>query len=384
MSCLQLHGTGRAGVATARHRVHRRCVALAWDDARLKVVRPLSVRSPQGTRSVIRPDPPSRAELERVNRFCTPALRNRGRGLSLCRSGHCWPGGPGLYCFDLGLPKGGLWSAVRPVRANRPGCFVLVMPMTRHHHHLANVSLNRVDSAPSTLRRVPADGRSIYGTMERLSRCIDCPKPVARIEGKSMIRGMDTISDCPFPNRLIIASLSSSSPARPACRMTEARTEGVRHETVRQDRAGQRLDNFLIGLLGGVPRSLVYRIVRTGQVRVNGSRAKPMKKLRAGDVVRVPPVRLESRQEPRLPAGLVDQVERCLIEQNDQFAVIDKPAGLAVHGGTGLDYGLMDAIRHKHPDRRPVHRLDRPTSGLLLLACNHRALRALQHSFMAR
>jgi len=166
--------------------------------------------------------------------------------------------------------------------------------------------------------------------------------------------------------------------------MTETRTEGVRHETVRQDRDGQRLDNFLIGLLGGVPRSLVYRIVRTGQVRVNGSRAKPMKKLRAGDVVRVPPVRLESRAEPRLPAGLVDQVERRLIEENDQFAVLDKPAGLAVHGGTGLDYGLMDAIRQKHPDWRPVHRLDRPTSGLLLLACNHRALRALQRSFMAR
>jgi len=166
--------------------------------------------------------------------------------------------------------------------------------------------------------------------------------------------------------------------------MTEARGGGVRHETVREDRAGQRLDNFLIGLLGSVPRSLVYRIVRTGQVRVNGSRAKPMKKLKAGDVVRVPPVKLEKRAEPRLPSGLIDQVERCLIEQNDQFAILNKPSGLAVHGGTGLDFGLMDAIKQRHPDWRPVHRLDRPTSGLLLMACNHRALRSLQKSFMAR
>jgi len=166
--------------------------------------------------------------------------------------------------------------------------------------------------------------------------------------------------------------------------MTEVRNQGVRYETVREDRAGQRLDNFLISLLGGVPRSLVYRIVRTGQVRVNGSRAKPMKKLAFGDVVRVPPVRLESKSEPRLPPGLVDRVERCLIERNDQFAILDKPAGLAVHGGTGLEFGLMDALRQAHPDWRPVHRLDRPTSGLLVLACNHRALRALQRTFMDR
>jgi 23S rRNA pseudouridine955/2504/2580 synthase len=119
-------------------------------------------------------------------------------------------------------------------------------------------------------------------------------------------------------------------------------------------------------------------------VRVNGARAKPMKKLRAGDIVRIPPVRVETRTEPRLPPGLIERIERCLIEENDQFAVIDKPAGLAVHGGTGLDFGLMDVIRHKHPDWRPVHRLDRPTSGLLLLACNHRALRELQRRFMAR
>jgi len=166
--------------------------------------------------------------------------------------------------------------------------------------------------------------------------------------------------------------------------MSPPETIGVRHETISADRAGQRLDNFLMSLLGQVPRSLVYRIVRTGQVRVNGSRAKPMKKLKAGDVVRVPPVRVESKGERRVPPGLIDEVERSLIEVNEHFAVLDKPAGLAVHGGTGLDYGLMDAVKQKHPDWRPVHRLDRPTSGLLVLACHHQALRALQRSFMSR
>ena len=166
--------------------------------------------------------------------------------------------------------------------------------------------------------------------------------------------------------------------------MTEPQRSNVRHETVSADRAGQRLDNFLISVLGRVPRSLVYRIIRTGQVRVNSSRSKPMKKLKAGDVVRVPPVKLEADSPKRLPDGLIGQVERSIIERNDDFAILDKPAGLAVHGGTGLDYGLMDAIQAVHPDWRPVHRLDRPTSGLLVMACNHQALRELQQTFIQR
>jgi 23S rRNA pseudouridine955/2504/2580 synthase len=166
--------------------------------------------------------------------------------------------------------------------------------------------------------------------------------------------------------------------------MNAPERQGVRHETVAEDRAGQRLDNFLISCLGPVPRSLIYRIVRKGEVRINGSRAKPMMKLKAGDVVRIPPVRIETRESPEVPARLVDDVERRLIEVNDDYAILDKPAGLAVHGGSGLQYGLMDAIKVRHPDWRPVHRLDRPTSGLLLLACNHQALRALQRSFVDR
>lgn len=158
----------------------------------------------------------------------------------------------------------------------------------------------------------------------------------------------------------------------------------VRRVTVSADRSGQRLDNFLISLLGQVPRSLVYRLVRTGQVRVNGSRAKPMQKLKAGDEVRVPPVRVQAPETVKVPSGLVDTVRSRIVEQNDDYLVLDKPAGLAMHGGTGLTYGLMDAIARIDEQWRPVHRLDRPTSGLLVLACHHQALVQLQRLFVRR
>jgi len=158
----------------------------------------------------------------------------------------------------------------------------------------------------------------------------------------------------------------------------------VRHVRVGPDRAGQRLDNFLMSVLGSVPRGLVYRLVRTGQVRINGSRAKPMKKLRAGDQVRIPPVRLDPPDKASLPAGLVEEVRSRILEQTSDYVVLDKPSGLAMHGGSGLSYGLMDAIATINSDWRPVHRLDRPTSGLLVLACHHQALVALQKAFSQR
>jgi len=158
----------------------------------------------------------------------------------------------------------------------------------------------------------------------------------------------------------------------------------VRHEIVSADRDGQRLDNFLVSLLGQVPRSLIYRLVRTGQVRVNSSRAKPMQKLRTGDQVRVPPVRVEADKPANLPGGLVKQVRSCILEQHKDYVVLNKPAGLAMHGGSGLSFGLMDAIKQINPDWRPVHRLDRPTSGLIVLACHHQALVHLQRAFISR
>lgn len=158
----------------------------------------------------------------------------------------------------------------------------------------------------------------------------------------------------------------------------------VRHLTVSADRSGQRLDNFLVSALGQVPRSLIYRLIRTGQVRINGSRAKPMQKLKSGDDVRVPPVRTQAPESASVPDGLVDTVRGRILERNKDYVVLDKPAGLAMHGGTGLSYGLMDAVAQIDENWRPVHRLDRPTSGLLVIACQHQALVQLQRQFSER
>jgi len=158
----------------------------------------------------------------------------------------------------------------------------------------------------------------------------------------------------------------------------------VRHVTIDGTRAGQRLDNFLLGQLGDLPRSAVYRIIRTGQVRVNGRRARPMQKLAAGDEVRVPPVRHNPEQPLRVPDGLREAVEAAIIHQDECLAVIDKPAGLAMHGGSGLRFGLMNVLAETHPEWRPVHRLDRATSGLVVLACDYLNAVALQRAFVSR
>lgn len=156
---------------------------------------------------------------------------------------------------------------------------------------------------------------------------------------------------------------------------------GVRHVTVSGDRSGQRLDNFLMSELGPVPRRLVYRLVRTGQVRVNGGRAKPMKKLQAGDEVRIPPVASQAPEDRRVPEGMVERIRGCIIEQSEELLVLDKPAGVAVQGGSGLAWGLTDVLARMGEGYRPVHRLDRATSGVLAVARSHRAARELQKAF---
>ena len=144
----------------------------------------------------------------------------------------------------------------------------------------------------------------------------------------------------------------------------------------------QRLDNFLLKRLGTVPRSLVYRIIRKGEVRVNKKRCKPDYKLRIGDQVRIPPVRLElePRDKTKPPPHLVESLEQAILYQNRHILVINKPSGLAVHAGSGVDYGVIDAMRLLYPadDIELVHRLDRDTSGCLLLARHRQALLAMQ------
>jgi 23S rRNA pseudouridine955/2504/2580 synthase len=140
-----------------------------------------------------------------------------------------------------------------------------------------------------------------------------------------------------------------------------------------QNRVGQRLDNFLAGRLRGVPRPLVYRILRTGQVRVNKGRVKPGYRLQAGDMVRIPPVRRNDQvplDNTRL-STVISGLKKAVLLENADFIVLNKPAGLAVHGGSGLRYGLIEALKSSggaYADLELVHRLDRVTSGCLLLA----------------
>jgi len=146
----------------------------------------------------------------------------------------------------------------------------------------------------------------------------------------------------------------------------------------------QRLDNFLIARLGSVPRTRVYRIIRKGEVRVNRKRCKPDYKLQTGDLVRIPPLHLEQQrpQKSRPPVQLLERLRRATLFENEHLLIIDKPAGLAVHAGSGIDYGVIDAMRLLHPDSEIelAHRLDRDTSGCLLLAKNRPALLSMQQS----
>src|SRR5512138_725024 len=148
---------------------------------------------------------------------------------------------------------------------------------------------------------------------------------------------------------------------------------------------GQRLDNFLLRTLSGVPRSLVYRILRTGEVRVNGRRAKPSYRLAAGDRVRLPPVQSAKREAGSEPAkapsrSLREFVAAAVIFEDRDLIVVNKPAGVAVHGGSGVSFGVIEALRAVHPQLKElelVHRLDRETSGCLLVAKRRASLREL-------
>ncbi|MFV9683794.1 23S rRNA pseudouridine(955/2504/2580) synthase RluC [Pseudomonas sp. NY15367] len=158
-------------------------------------------------------------------------------------------------------------------------------------------------------------------------------------------------------------------------------TSGVQLIEVAPELAGQRIDNFLRAQLKGVPKTLIYRILRKGEVRVNKGRIKPEYKLQAGDVVRVPPLRLAERDEPEpLARGLLERLEAAIVYEDKALIVLNKPAGIAVHGGSGLNYGVIEAFRQLRPDAKDlelVHRLDRDTSGLLMIAKKRSMLRHL-------
>ncbi len=154
---------------------------------------------------------------------------------------------------------------------------------------------------------------------------------------------------------------------------------GVRLVTVGDEFAGQRVDNFLMRELKGVPRTLIYRIIRKGEVRVNRSRVQPSQKLCSGDLVRIPPVRAATPGAPPTESRAKRVLEHVLFE-DDRLMVIDKPSGMASHGGSGINHGVIELMRAARPDLQYlelVHRLDRDTSGCMMLAKRRSALRAL-------
>jgi 23S rRNA pseudouridine955/2504/2580 synthase len=163
--------------------------------------------------------------------------------------------------------------------------------------------------------------------------------------------------------------------------------QGVRHLEVGADQASRRLDNFLASQLGKLPKSVVYRLIRTGQVRVNGGRAKADTRLVAGDLVRVPPLRPVAEEEsPAVSPSRREAFERSILHEDARVIVVNKPSGLAVHAGSGIRLGLVDIARAVRPDVPRVdlvHRLDRETSGCLLLAKDARTLRELNAGLAA-
>jgi 23S rRNA pseudouridine955/2504/2580 synthase len=160
----------------------------------------------------------------------------------------------------------------------------------------------------------------------------------------------------------------------------------VRHLRVDEESAGQRLDNFLIRELKGAPKTLVYRIIRSGEVRVNKGRASAETRIQAGDDIRVPPLRLSEKPQEKAEQAVPGR-EFPILFEDGMFLAIDKPAGVAVHGGSGVSFGVIEQLRRARPQApllELVHRLDRETSGVLLVAKKKSALKSLQNQFRER
>ncbi len=168
-------------------------------------------------------------------------------------------------------------------------------------------------------------------------------------------------------------------------RASRAADSKVRKVTV-ADEVGQRIDNFLLRTLSDVPKSRIYRMLRKGEVRVNGGRIKPTYRLEAGDEVRIPPYwRSRQTRETFIGSEQLSRVEAAIIFEDDDLLVLDKPAGIAVHGGSGVSFGVIEALRRLRPHDRLelAHRLDRDTSGCLLVSKHRRALSRVHASIRA-
>jgi len=168
------------------------------------------------------------------------------------------------------------------------------------------------------------------------------------------------------------------------CRILTQVRQQVRKVTITSAEDGQRIDNFLLKQLPGVPKSHVYRLLRSGQVRVDGGRAKAERKLVKGEEVRIPPVHMAEKGEAvRPPDAVLNKLRSAVIHEDEHYLALNKPAGLSSHGGTGVLYGVIETIRawNKYEFIELAHRLDRDTSGILLLAKTRPALLRAQRAF---
>lgn len=163
--------------------------------------------------------------------------------------------------------------------------------------------------------------------------------------------------------------------------MNETAKPQVRFYTVTEDDDGQRIDNYLLKTLKGVPKSMIYRLLRKGEIRVNKKRTKPDYKLKNEDVIRVAPIRISEKQTTvSTQLNAVANLEKHILFEDERLLVLNKPSGMAVHGGSGVNFGVIEALRALRPDARMlelVHRLDRDTSGCLVVAKKRSALRNL-------
>ena len=215
------------------------------------------------------------------------------------------------------------------------------------------------------------------GPVARRARCItlwpEYCRPPRHAAGATLNSGKSNTYDVNVVHRIIEAKTAPPTSARPA----------VLNVVVDEGSEGQRLDNFLLKLLKGVPKTHVYRVIRSGEVRVNKGRAAADTRLALGDQVRVPPVRVAERDEvPKAPAR-----EFPIVFEDDHLMAVDKPAGVAVHGGSGVSSGVIEQLRRARPQAKfleLVHRLDKETCGQLLIAKRRSALVALQDQFRSR
>lgn len=180
-----------------------------------------------------------------------------------------------------------------------------------------------------------------------------------------------------YTRKTIVETMPYTEVDVPEQQGAEIRTT-VRQFEVTAEEAGQRLDNFVHKHLGDIPRSRVYRVIRKGEVRVNGHRAGPDTRLQANDKIRIPPVRVRPPEEIGRPSlELQERMRKAIIYEDDKLLVLDKPSGIAVHGGSGISFGVIEALRALRPEEHLelAHRLDRDTSGCLIVARSTAALR---------